>query len=81
MVDSSEQVTAHAEEIEDEALDREKSLRVRGGLEPAHLSLALSGRLMRDFLLPPRNPTPKNPALGRGRSRNCCRRREMRPFR
>ena len=49
MVDSSEQVTAHAEEIEDEALAREESLRVRGGLEPAHLSLALSDRLMRDF--------------------------------
>ena len=30
VVDSSEQVTAHTEEIEDEAVDSEKSLRVRG---------------------------------------------------
>ncbi len=45
----SEQVTAHAEEIEYGALDREKPLRVRGGLEPAHLALALSRRLMRDL--------------------------------
>ncbi len=42
-------MTTHAEEIEDEGLDREKPLRVRGGLEPAHLALALPGRLVGDF--------------------------------
>ena len=42
VVNSSEQVTAHAEEIQHEAVDREKSLRVRGGFEPAHLSLSLA---------------------------------------
>ncbi len=50
MVDSSEQVTAHTEEIDDEAVDREKPLRVRGGLEPAHLSFALPRGLMRDLV-------------------------------
>ena len=29
-------------------------------------------------VLPPRNPTAKNPANGRSRSRNCFRRSEMR---
>ena len=42
-------MTAHAEEIEDEALDREKPLRMRGGLEPAHLAFPLPGRLVADF--------------------------------
>ncbi len=36
-----------SEEIQHESVDREKSLRVRSGFEPAHLSLALSRRLMR----------------------------------
>ena len=49
MVNDSEQVTAHAEEIEYETLDREKPLRVPGGFEPAHLSLALSRWLVRDL--------------------------------
>ena len=35
------------EEMQHESVDREKPLRVRGGCEPAHLSLALSRRLMR----------------------------------
>ncbi len=43
----SEKVTAHTEKIEYEALDREKPLCVRGGLEPAHLPLALSRWLVR----------------------------------
>ena len=38
-----------SEEMQHESLDREKPLRVRGGCEPAHLSLALSRRLMRHF--------------------------------
>jgi len=49
VVHSSEQVTAHAEEIECEALDGEKPLCVSGGLEPAHLALALPGRLVGEF--------------------------------
>ena len=36
-----------SEEIQHESVDREKPLRVRSGFEPAHLSLALSRRLMR----------------------------------
>ena len=42
-------MSAHPEEILYEAVDREKSLRVRGGLEPAHLALTLSRRLVRDL--------------------------------
>ena len=38
------------EEIQHESVDREKPLRVRDGFEPAHLSLALSRRLMRTAL-------------------------------
>ncbi len=37
------------EEIQDDAVDRQESLRLSGGLEPAHLALSLSRRLMRDF--------------------------------
>ena len=37
------------EEIQHESVDREKPLRLRGGFEPAHLSLALSRRLMRNL--------------------------------
>ena len=50
MVNSSKQVTTHAEEIEYEALDREKPLCVSGGLEPAHLALALPGWLVGDLV-------------------------------
>jgi len=35
--------------VSDEAVHRQESLRVSGGFEPPHLSLALAGRLMRDF--------------------------------
>src|SRR5713101_1384712 len=42
-------MTPHAKEIPIEALHRQESLRVSGGFEPPHLSLALAGRLMRDF--------------------------------
>ena len=38
-----------AKEIPNEVVHRQESLRVRGGFEPSHLSLALAGRLMRDF--------------------------------
>ena len=46
MVDGSQQVAAETEQIQHDAVDREQSLRVRGGFEPAHLSLALSRRLV-----------------------------------
>ena len=38
-----------AEEIQDHALDRQEALRLNCGLEPAHLSLSLSGWLVGDF--------------------------------
>ena len=38
-----------SEEIQHESVYREKPLRVRSGFEPAHLSLALSRRLMRNL--------------------------------
>ena len=37
------------EEMQHESVDREKPLRVPGGYEPAHLSLALSRRLMQNL--------------------------------
>lgn len=39
----------HAEQIPNEAVHRQESLRVRRGLEPSHLSLALARRLMGEF--------------------------------
>jgi hypothetical protein len=42
-------VTPHAKEVPNESVHREEPLRMRGGFEPPHLSLALPGRLMRDF--------------------------------
>ena len=57
MVSSSEQVAAKPKEILHESVHWEKPLSVRGGREPAHLSLALPRGLMRDlrpivFVLP-----------------------------
>ena len=49
VVRRSEQVTPNPKEILDESMHRQESLRVHGGLEPSHLSLALSGRLVRDL--------------------------------
>ena len=46
VVNSSEQVAADPKEIPHESVYRKKSLRVRGGFESAHLSLALARRLM-----------------------------------
>ena len=51
-------MTAHAEEIEYRARDREKPLHVRRGLQPAHLALALSRRLVRDLDAIVRIPVP-----------------------
>ena len=42
-------MTPHAKKIPNEAVHPQESLRVRRGFEPPHLSLALAGRLMRDF--------------------------------
>ncbi len=42
-------MSANPEEIQYESVYREKLLRVPGGCEPAHLSLALPRRLMRDL--------------------------------
>ncbi len=37
------------EEIQDDSVDRQESLRLSDGLEPWHLSLPLSGWLVGDF--------------------------------
>jgi len=42
-------MTPHAKEIPNEAVDGQEALRVRRGLEPSHLSLALARRLMGEF--------------------------------
>src|SRR5713101_2637027 len=42
-------MTPHAEQIPNEAVDRQESLRVSAGLEPPYLTLPLAGRLVRDF--------------------------------
>ena len=57
MVDGPQQVATDTKEILNESVDREKTLRVRGGFEPSHLALALPRGLMRNlrsivFVLP-----------------------------
>ena len=47
VVNRSEQVAPNPKEVLNKAVYRKKPLRVRGGRETAHLSLALSRRLMR----------------------------------
>jgi hypothetical protein len=42
-------MTPEAKEIPNESVHRQEPLRVRGGFEPPHLSVALASRLMRDF--------------------------------
>jgi hypothetical protein len=49
MVDSPQQVAADTKEILNEAVHREKPLRVRGAFEPPHLSLAMPRGLMRNL--------------------------------
>ena len=44
-----QQMSADSEEIQYEAVHGKEPLRLHSGLEPAHLSLALSRRLMRDL--------------------------------
>ncbi len=71
MVDGPQQVAADTKEILNESVHREKTLRVRGGFEPAHLSLALPRGLMRNlrsivFVLPG--------AVDNGRHRGAVRR-------
>jgi hypothetical protein len=45
----AEQVTSHSEQIPHEAVDRHEALCLPSSFEPSHLSLALSGRLMREL--------------------------------
>ena len=49
MVAGTQQMPSDSEEIQDHSVDRQEPLRLSGGFEPAHLSLSLSRRLMRDF--------------------------------
>ena len=42
-------MTSDAEEIENDSVHRQESLRVGGGFEPSHLSLALSRGLVSEF--------------------------------
>ena len=42
-------MTSHTKEIVHESVHRQEAWRMSGGFEPAHLSLALSSRLMRAF--------------------------------
>ena len=49
MVNRPQPLSADPEEILDDAVYRRKALQMGGGLEAAHLPLALSGRLMRHF--------------------------------
>jgi hypothetical protein len=44
-----QQVPPNPEEILDDTVDRQESLRLNGRFESAHLPLSLAGRLMRDF--------------------------------
>ena len=47
MVGRPKQVATDTEEVEYQAVHREKPLRVRSGCKPAHLAFALARRLMR----------------------------------
>ena len=48
MVHGSQEVTTDTKEIQHDAMHRQESLRVRR-FEPAHLALAVPGRLVRHF--------------------------------
>ena len=49
MVHGAEQMAANAKQIQDDAVDGQKTLRVCDGGESAHLALALTRRLVRRF--------------------------------
>ena len=49
MVGCAQKVPSNAEQVLDDPVNREESLGLSWRLEPAHLSLSLSRRLMRDF--------------------------------
>jgi hypothetical protein len=49
MVGCAQKVPSNAEHVLDDPVNREESLGLSWRLEPAHLSLSLSRRLMRDF--------------------------------
>jgi len=44
-----QQMPPDSEEIQDDSVDRQESLGLSDGLEPSHLSLPLSGGLVRHF--------------------------------
>ena len=44
-----QQMPSDPEEIQDDSVDRQESLRLSSGLEPSHLSLSLSSWLVRGF--------------------------------
>ncbi len=49
MISCSQQMPPDAEEVLNDSVHREKSLRLPRGFEPSHLSLALACRLVGDF--------------------------------
>ena len=49
MIGGTQQMASDSEEIQDDSVDRQESLGLSGGLEPPHLSLSLSGWLVRDL--------------------------------
>ena len=49
MISCSQEMPSDAEEVLDDSVHREKSLRLSRGLEPSHLSLPLPRRLVGDF--------------------------------
>jgi len=49
VVGGSQHMPADAEQIQDDSVDGEESLRLSSGLEPSHLSLSLPGWLVGDF--------------------------------
>ena len=49
MIGRPQQMPSDPEEIQDDAVDGQETLRLNGGLESSHLSLSLAGRLVGDF--------------------------------
>ena len=47
IVNGSQQVTAETEQIQDDAVNQQETLRVPGRSEPSHLPLALPRRMVR----------------------------------
>ena len=49
VVGRPQQMPSDSEEIQDDSVDRQESLRLSGRLEPSHLPLTLSSWLVGDF--------------------------------